>query len=177
MKGPMWHGYSRNQALTSVKAAKILVPDYYARASYCFDSAGEVMFCGGGAGGYGIIPKRNVNPHYLLGCVNSNLVDWYLQKISMRAYQTAFMYTKKYLVRLPIRTIDFSNKSDKAAHDRVVKLVDRMVDLHKKLAAAKSPLDKERIPRDIEATDRQIDKLVYDLYGLTDEEISIVETE
>ena len=177
MKGPTWYGYSRNQALTSVEAAKILVPDYYAHASYCFDSAGGIMFCGGGAGGYGIIPKSNVDPHYLLGCLNSKVVDWYLQKISMRAYQTAFMYTKKYLVRLPIRTIDFSNKSDKAAHDRMVKLVDRMLDLHKKLAAAKSPHDKVRIPRDIEATDRQIDKLVYDLYGLTDEEIATVETE
>ena len=67
--------------------------------------------------------------------------------------------------------------SDKAAHDRMVKLVDRMLDLHKKLAAAKSPLDKERIPRDIEATDRKIDKRVYDRYGLTDEEIAIVESE
>jgi len=59
--------------------------------------------------------------------------------------------------QFPIRTIDFTNKSDKAAHDRMVKLVDRMLDLHKKLAAAKSPLDKERLPREIESTDRQID--------------------
>ena len=29
--------------------------------------------------------------------------------------------------------------------------------------------------RQIDATDRQIDKLVYELYGLTDEEIKIVE--
>jgi len=30
--------------------------------------------------------------------------------------------------------------------------------------------------RQIDATDKQIDKLVYDLYGLTDEEVKIVET-
>jgi len=84
---------------------------------------------------------------------------------------------KSYLKKLPICTIDFSKKSDKAAHDRMVKLVDRMLDLNKKLAAAKSPIDKERIPREIAATDRQIDKLVYELYGLTDEEIAIVEAE
>ena len=36
-------------------------------------------------------------------------------------------------------------------------------------------LPKGRGPRRIDATDRQIDQLVYELYGLTDEEIRIVE--
>lgn len=44
-----------------------------------------------------------------------------------------------------------------------------------KLAAEKSPQRRERIQREIDATDRQIDQLVYQLYGLTDDEIRIVE--
>jgi hypothetical protein len=43
------------------------------------------------------------------------------------------------------------------------------------LAAAKTPTDKTAIQRQIDATDREIDQLVYELYGLTDEEIRIVE--
>ena len=35
--------------------------------------------------------------------------------------------------------------------------------------------EKQFIKRQIDATDKQIDQLVYDLYGLTDEEIKIVE--
>jgi hypothetical protein len=35
--------------------------------------------------------------------------------------------------------------------------------------------DKDLIQRQIDATDRQIDQLVYELYGLTDKEIKIVE--
>jgi len=50
-----------------------------------------------------------------------------------------------------------------------------MLDLHKQLAAAKMSHDKTAIQRQIDATDRQIDKLVYELYDLTDEEIAIVE--
>src|SRR5690606_25999283 len=57
MRGEWWYGYSRNQALRSVRSPKIPVPDYYAHASYCLDPTGEVMFCGGGAGGYGLIPN------------------------------------------------------------------------------------------------------------------------
>jgi type II restriction/modification system DNA methylase subunit YeeA len=40
---------------------------------------------------------------------------------------------------------------------------------------AKNPNDKTRLEHEIEATDRQIDQLVYELYGLTEEEIKIVE--
>jgi len=43
------------------------------------------------------------------------------------------------------------------------------------LAAARTADAKTLIQRQIEATDRQIDRLVYELYGLTDAEIAIVE--
>jgi hypothetical protein len=57
----------------------------------------------------------------------------------------------------------------------MVFLVDRMLDLHKQLAAAKAEHERTMLQRQIEATDRQIDALVYELYGLTEEEIGIVE--
>jgi hypothetical protein len=50
-----------------------------------------------------------------------------------------------------------------------------MLDLHRQLAAAKVPDEKTRIQRQIDITDKQIDRLVYDLYGLTQEQIKIVE--
>jgi hypothetical protein len=50
-----------------------------------------------------------------------------------------------------------------------------MLDLHKRLAQATHPDDKTRLQRQIDATDREIDQLVHDLYGLTEDEIAIVE--
>ena len=50
-----------------------------------------------------------------------------------------------------------------------------MLDLHKKLAAATIPADKKLYQRQIEATDEEIDALVYELYGLTEEEIAVVD--
>jgi len=46
---------------------------------------------------------------------------------------------------------------------------------HKQLPKAKTPHEQESLKRTIEATDKQIDELVYDLYGLTKDEIRIVE--
>jgi uncharacterized protein (UPF0335 family) len=50
-----------------------------------------------------------------------------------------------------------------------------MLSLPKRLPAAKTAHQKTVLKRQIEATDRQIDRLVYELYELTDEEIAIVE--
>ena len=50
-----------------------------------------------------------------------------------------------------------------------------MLDLNKKLHSANIASEKTMIQRQIDATDRQINKLVYELYGLTDDEIGIVE--
>lgn len=51
--------------------------------------------------------------------------------------------------------------------------VERMLSLHKQ--NPKTPQEQEMLRREIESTDKGIDKLVYELYGLTDEEIKIVE--
>lgn len=66
-------------------------------------------------------------------------------------------------------------KSSKTSVDKMVSLVEAMLALHKSLAAAQSPAEKERLERQIQVTDREIDGLVYALYGLSPEEIAIVE--
>ncbi len=60
-------------------------------------------------------------------------------------------------------------------HDKMVTLVERMLDLNKKKAAEKNPNILKQLETQITTTDRQIDRLVYELYGLTEEEVAIVE--
>jgi hypothetical protein len=57
----------------------------------------------------------------------------------------------------------------------MVTLVTQMLDLNKKLQDARLEQERTMLSRQIEATDGAIDKLVYELYGLTDEEIKTVE--
>jgi len=53
--------------------------------------------------------------------------------------------------------------------------MDKTLSLHKQLPLARTPHEQTALERRIEATDRQIDALVYELYGLTEEEIGMVE--
>ena len=74
-----------------------------------------------------------------------------------------------------VRPSYFNDAEDVARHDRMVSLVERVLALHKKLAAANTATAKTMLQRQIDASDRQIDRLMYKLYDLTEEEIGIVE--
>ncbi len=64
----------------------------------------------------------------------------------------------------------------KAQHDTIAALIERMVELNKNKHSAKlEPSELERVDREIAATDAEIDELVYELYGITDEERRIIE--
>ncbi|MEZ4526923.1 MAG: N-6 DNA methylase [Desulfobacterales bacterium] len=115
--------------------------------------------------------------NYILGIINSKLMIYIYQKIVPEKGKLFAEIKKVNLVKLPIRTIDFTNSDDKSLHDQLVSLVDRMLDLNRKLKESALPQEKAVLQRQIEATDTQIDQLVYKLYDLTDEEIQIVEGE
>jgi len=116
-----------------------------------------------------------LNDKYLLGILNSKL-DYFLFKQMLPKLQGGFFMPASVILKeFPIRTITFSDPDDKARHDKMVALVERMLALHMKRAEVKLDHEKNLIEGQIEATDTQIDALVYELYGLTEEEIRIVE--
>jgi hypothetical protein len=129
---------------------------------------------GGGGGGYGIILKPGIREkyEYILGLLNSKLLDTYLRTFSSPFSGGYFAYNRQYIEQLSIRPINFSNPKDKARHDKMVELVEQILSLNKQLSSAKTAHDKTILQRQIDATDKQIDNLVY---GLTEEEIKIVE--
>jgi len=61
--------------------------------------------------------------------------------------------------------------------DNLVALVESMLELQKKHHEARMEGDKELHERQIIIVDTQIDRQVYDLYGLTEEEVKVVEEE
>ncbi len=123
-----------------------------------------------------VYQDNNLDLRFLLGIINSQLLQWFYSKIINPEIGEALAQVKRgHLAQLPIRTIDFNNPTDKANHDKIVQLVEQMLALNKQLAAAKAPQTKTLLKRRIDATDKQIDELVYQLYGLTAADIEIVE--
>lgn len=115
-------------------------------------------------------PQSPYQYEYLLGLLNSWLFQWRFKLTS-----TNNNVGTNELESMPFPAVNFSNAADKARHDRMVEMVERMLSLHKQKAAARTDQEQTMIERRIEATDAQIDRLVYELYELTAEEIKIVE--
>ena len=171
--GSQWYCYSRNQALEIISSAKILTADLNPSANYCFDESGQACFPGEAAGGYGIVLDDNLYA-YILGLLNSKAVDYYHKQIYTNFRGGWYGYDAKVIRNIPIRVINFADPTDKARHDKMVQLVESMLALHKHKAATHTQAEQEQFQRQIDATDRQIDALVYELYRLTPDEIAIV---
>jgi hypothetical protein len=115
------------------------------------------------------ITDKRFEPKYILGLFNSQLFKFYYRKTNSQGGDVFPQVRISSVENLPIKLAN--NKTQ----DKIVSLVDEMLELHKKISKIKNPDEKTRIQRQIDATDDRVDKLVYELYGLTDEEIKIVE--
>ncbi|MBN1660138.1 MAG: Eco57I restriction-modification methylase domain-containing protein [Anaerolineae bacterium] len=175
MKGSDWYGYVYPKNIEIMASPKILVPDIADQASFALDEEGVYAF----TSGYAITLEDAVEEHlrYILALLNSKVLDFYLKQVSTALRGGFFRYFTQFIEQLPIRTIDFTDPADVARHNRLVALVEHMLDLHQKLTAATIPADRTLYQRQIDATERQIDALVYELYDLTADEIAIVEGE
>jgi hypothetical protein len=144
------------------ECAKIVFPDIAITPRFVLDENGFY-----GSNTMYFIGKRDL---YLLGLLNSKLAYLYFRTVCAGLEgknETYLRFFGQYLEGFPVVN------AEKAAHDKMVSLVERMLSLHKQ--SARTPQEKEMIRREIESTDRAIDALVYGLYGLTEEEIRIVE--
>lgn len=126
---------------------------------------------------FNLILKENVgiNIKYVLAIINSSLMNYYHRHkyldLSKNLFQKILIQNCK---KFPIKIIDEKNKSELNTHDSLVKLVEQMLQLNKELQEAVLPGDKEMLQRRISYTDSSIDRLVYELYDLSEEEIALI---
>jgi type I restriction-modification system DNA methylase subunit/predicted type IV restriction endonuclease len=107
----------------------------------------------------------------LLGILNSQLISWYYRKKFQISDEDIFPQIMiRDILQFPIPVIS------KSISDKLSQNVNLILESNKKIVKLKTPTERTAIERQIQATDTQIDQLVYQLYGLTEEEIKIVES-
>jgi adenine-specific DNA-methyltransferase len=107
--------------------------------------------------------------------LSSKLFWFFISHTSTALRGNAYRLTPEYINPFSVKIIDISNKQEIKAHNNLVSLVDKMLDLKQKEAAELSDHLKTIITRQIDAVDKAIDTAVYELYNLTADEIKIVE--
>ena len=125
---------------------------------------------------YDIISISDYSPKYFLAIIGSRLGAW-MWRVTNQDYKTIFPKIKKsQLENLSIRRIDVSDPTELKRYSVLINHVDSMLRLKEQWLSSTTQ-DRTILDRQLSATDREIDKLVYELYGLTEEEINIVEGE
>jgi hypothetical protein len=171
-QGDYWWELRPCDYYESFDAPKIIFPDIGKAPRFYLDSAG--LYLANTAYLLGTDDK------YLLGVLNSRLFWFAISNISIpfgvRAGEFRYRLIYQYMEKVPIRPINFSDAADKGRHDKMVKLVDRMLVLNKQKYSSKlAPSQVDRVDREIALTDAEIDNLVYELYTITDGERRIIE--
>ena len=104
---------------------------------------------------------------YLLALLNSKLLGFIYKTKNPQSNKVFAEIKPSAIKELPIRTIDFKDKSDKAIFDQLVELVNKMMSLKKAKANDENQIRNAAI-------DKEIDQLVYRLYGITAKEIKVI---
>jgi type I restriction-modification system DNA methylase subunit len=144
------------QEVRNIMLPRRLIATYDDQGFYCLQSTNVINLRTSQASRW--------NLKFLLGILNSNLANsFFRQRFSGNNH-----IASNQLAQIPV------SYADPGSQDAVVKMVEHMLSLEIQLARSKTSDEKTRIQRRIDATDHQIDQLVYELYGLTDKEIQIV---
>jgi hypothetical protein len=176
-KGNQWYQFGRTQNLGIQEQAKICIPRLVHSIQAFYDEDGEYYLDNVDVGGLTLQAGDRAAYLHVTALLNSRLLTFYLHRISTPFRGEFYSCNRQYLEMLPIRRVNFNDPTDVARHDRIVALVEKMLQLQRGKAESDAILLDARhdLARQIEQLDAQIDALVYELYGLTEEEIAMVE--
>lgn len=115
--------------------------------------------------------KNSADLKFLLAIINSDATKFFWKKNNSDEKKTFPKIKKEAILSIPIPTITKENKS---LHDEIVHLVETMLQLQKEKQQTTLPDKLDQLNTRIEYTDEKINKLVFELYGLGEEEIKII---
>ena len=108
------------------------------------------------------------NLKFILGLLNSKISKWYMQNLAYSLSEGAQRWIKQYVEQIPLPPI---TPQTQPLADQIVQKVDHILSL------TQSPdyeINKEKQEK-VKEIEKEIDQLVYKLYGLTEEEIKLIE--
>jgi hypothetical protein len=123
---------------------------------------------------YTVLPKNGFSPKFVLGLLNSRLLNRIYHFVSQEHGKAMAQVKTQVVESLPLPHLDLSQKSDRTAHDNIVHAVDQLLDLYPKVTTAVLA-ERQHMEGKIAHFENEINRIVYKLYGLTADEIAIIE--
>jgi len=172
-----WYRYGRHQSLDKCDVpAKIIVGVLAQGNKYAIDYFGTLISSGGTAG-YCMITLPDNFPYsiyYIQALLNSKYLEWFSALIGEVFRGGYIARGTKVLKKLPIKLIDFKNKSEKDIHDKIAKIQKRLIDIQGKID--KSNGNKRLLiplQRQFDNLKTELDETLKNLYNLGEADSNI----
>ena len=114
---------------------------------------------------------------YILALLNLSLLNFYYDKYFNMGSDFTTAVSTENLDTLPIHNIDFSNKLEKKVHDEIVTKVNEILSLNERINELGDKKTDEwlKLEEEIKRIDKEINGLVYSIYGINEKEKAIIE--
>ena len=155
MNSLTWYSLHRPREISLFESDYIITPQLQNKPSFCLNTNSFYA----DAGGYMINGLKGLSKQVLLGILNSSIM-WFFIKNTSSEYSGGYFYFKtSYLEPFPIpQNINLDLEKS------ITKKVNEILSL------------KSQDPKaDTQTLEQEIDTMVYELYGLSEEEIAVVE--
>ena len=152
-----------------IDAPKIVFPDIAKGPRFAMDLAGHY-----GSNTIYFIPLED---YFLLGLLNSSLSRFYFESVCAGLEGGDEVYLRffgQYMEGFPVPRICTDDRGLADTVQRMTALAKQRASLEAELAAASTPLDVQTLGRQATVLDGMLDRLVWELYGLTVGEIAVV---
>jgi hypothetical protein len=158
-----WYGYIYPKNLELFGKPRLIVGDLILQASFALDAEGEFGF----VSGYGIVLKPDFAEHldYVLGLLNSALLSDFLKGVSTPLRGGWFRTFPQFLKQIPIKLPETA--AEKRTAERIVAGVQTITSAKRRLrTSVLGDSQRERLEREVETQESQINRLVCQLYGV-----------
>lgn len=170
-----WWQFSRPQNMGEFEAVKICTPEIAIKPQMTLDTEGV---CYHTTKVYSFVFTDTAEDEkYFLGLLNSSLLWYFLSSTGYVLRGGYFTFKTEYLKPFPIKRVNLKKAKEKAVHDEIVQCVDELLKINRSRSPTtlETPRQDEARQDKISRYEDRINTLVYSLYGLTKEEIKIVE--
>lgn len=173
-----WHRYGRHQSLEACEIAeKIIVGVLAQENKYAVDANGTLVSSGGTAGYCLVsIPADSHYSIYYIQAILGSIQGEWLASLYGEIFRGGFIARgTKVLKQIPIRTVDFTNPDDVALHNEIVERQKSLISLGDRIAAAGNNTRKSTpLKRQFELLKTEQQQAINNLYGMTDEEVTLI---
>ena len=170
-----WYSLSIPQNLNLLQdyKEKIFTPLYSKGNKFGFDEggiSGEFYIL---TDVFVLVKKQEIDLKYLLALLNSSLLNFYNSKFGKLKRDGYYEYSRNTLSKFPIKIVNTKEEVEKQSE--IIKLVEQLINLYQEKSNAKLQTKISQLESKIDYCEKRINELVYQLYGLTEEEIKIIE--